>query len=182
MLLLTLDNDQQVIARLPFPLAGPPHLLTASEVATMEFARKFLHIPVPKVFAWSSRASETPVGAEFMILEKVQGIELHDAWPLVRRHINNLVKQFTTLEQKFPKATFSKFGSIYYKSDLEGYPQASSLLADESIETDFTRRFTIGPHMNWDLWRGERVDMQADRGPCLSRPSVCYDILTKFTL
>ncbi|KAH9826908.1 phosphotransferase family protein [Teratosphaeria destructans] len=37
--LLTMDNDEQVVAKVPNPNAGPPHLTTASEVATMDFVR-----------------------------------------------------------------------------------------------------------------------------------------------
>ena len=49
--LMTLDNRQEVIARLPTPHAGPAHLVTASEVATMAFARKRLGFPVPRVLS-----------------------------------------------------------------------------------------------------------------------------------
>ena len=34
-----LNDGRQVIARTPTPLSGPPHLVTASEVATMQFLR-----------------------------------------------------------------------------------------------------------------------------------------------
>ena len=36
-LLLTMDDGAQVVAKVPNPNAGRPHLTTASEVATMEF-------------------------------------------------------------------------------------------------------------------------------------------------
>lgn len=36
-LLLTMDDDTQAVAKIPNPNAGRPHLTTASEVATMEF-------------------------------------------------------------------------------------------------------------------------------------------------
>ncbi|EGD95975.1 hypothetical protein TESG_03437 [Trichophyton tonsurans CBS 112818] len=53
------------IARVPNPNSGIPHFTTASEVATMDFARTKLGLPVPKVLAWNSDASsENPVGAE----------------------------------------------------------------------------------------------------------------------
>src|SRR3954447_7668020 len=71
--LLTMDDGYEVIARIPTPIAGPPHYMTASEVATMDFLRTRLDIPAPKVFAWSSRAnSDNPVGAEYIIMEKLQ--------------------------------------------------------------------------------------------------------------
>ena len=74
---LTMDDDYEVIARIPTPVAAPPHYMTASEVATMDFLRNHLDIPVPKVFAWASRADVVDsVEAEYIIMEKIQGENL----------------------------------------------------------------------------------------------------------
>ncbi|KAH6678552.1 hypothetical protein B0J14DRAFT_625117 [Halenospora varia] len=59
-MLLTMEDGTQVVAKVPNPNAGKPHFTTASEVATMDFARNVLGTPVPKVFAWSSKAEENP--------------------------------------------------------------------------------------------------------------------------
>ena len=40
--LLTMDNDEQVVAKVPNPNAGLPHYTTASEVATMDLVKKSL--------------------------------------------------------------------------------------------------------------------------------------------
>ena len=40
-----------------------------------------LKTPVPKVLAWSSKASENNVGAEYIIMEKAPGVELELIWP-----------------------------------------------------------------------------------------------------
>jgi hypothetical protein len=45
-----MDNGSEIIARIPHPNAGPPHLTTASEVATLTFLREQLQTDVPKVF------------------------------------------------------------------------------------------------------------------------------------
>ena len=37
--LMTMDDGQEVVAKVPNPNAGIPHLTTASEVATMDFVR-----------------------------------------------------------------------------------------------------------------------------------------------
>ena len=37
-------------------------------------------LPAPKVLAWSSKTTGS-VGAEFIIMEKVNGIELSQKWP-----------------------------------------------------------------------------------------------------
>jgi ABC-type antimicrobial peptide transport system permease subunit len=47
----------------------------------MEFMRD-LGVPVPKVLAWSSNA-ENEVGAEYIIMEKVQGIQLKEVWDVM---------------------------------------------------------------------------------------------------
>lgn len=40
--LLTMDDGQEVIARIPALVAGPPHHTAASEVTTMDFLQKCL--------------------------------------------------------------------------------------------------------------------------------------------
>ncbi|OAT11687.1 hypothetical protein BDBG_17550 [Blastomyces gilchristii SLH14081] len=40
--LLTMDNGKEVFAKIPNPNAGIPYYTTASEVATMDFARNIL--------------------------------------------------------------------------------------------------------------------------------------------
>ena len=76
--LLTMDNGAQVVARIPNPYL-PPRISTASEVATLDFFRNELDIPVPRVFAWSSDKDQ-PVGAEYIIMEKAPGEELGKSW------------------------------------------------------------------------------------------------------
>jgi aminoglycoside phosphotransferase (APT) family kinase protein len=46
----------------------------------MGFLRTVLGVRVPEVLAWSSRASETAVGAEFVVMEKVSGVQLSLVW------------------------------------------------------------------------------------------------------
>ncbi|RDL37379.1 uncharacterized protein BP5553_04812 [Venustampulla echinocandica] len=75
-----MDSGTQVVAKVPNPNAGLPHFTTASQVATMDFARNVLGNPVPNIFAWSSKAAENPVDAEYIIMEKLQGIELERVW------------------------------------------------------------------------------------------------------
>jgi hypothetical protein len=41
---LLMDDGSIVIARFPNPNAGPPYLMTASEVATMDFVRYFARL------------------------------------------------------------------------------------------------------------------------------------------
>ncbi|WEW58795.1 hypothetical protein PRK78_004263 [Emydomyces testavorans] len=77
-----LDNGRQVIGKVPNPNAGISHYTTASEVATIDFMRNVLKTPAPEVYAWNSRVdSENAVGAEYIIMEKLDGIPLGRVWP-----------------------------------------------------------------------------------------------------
>lgn len=158
---------------MPFPMAGPPHLLTASEVATLDFVRNVMSLPVPKVLAWSSRAEATPVGAEFMILEKVDGVELYKPWPDIKKEFAYIVGTLVRCDQKFATTLFSANGSLFYKDDIVGFPHTTQIFKDEKKESDLTKKFAIGPHMAWELWFGERVGMDVDRGPCSFSSSTC---------
>lgn len=89
----------------------------------MDYLRTILNIPVPKVLAYSTDAGSTPVGAEFIIMEKIRGtvmstrIEAVDRWPQVPE-IHPLADEIMTHEGKFLEARFAAFGSIYYKEDV----------------------------------------------------------------
>ncbi|GKZ60332.1 hypothetical protein AnigIFM49718_006674 [Aspergillus niger] len=71
--LLGTNSGKEIIARIPTPIAGPPHYTTASEVATMAFLRDILGVPIPKVLAYSTD-STNPVGAEYIVMERIEGL------------------------------------------------------------------------------------------------------------
>lgn len=80
--LLTMDDGYEVIARIPMLKAGVPKLTTASDVATVDFLRNHMGIPVPQVFAWNCwRDGGNVAGAEYMVMEKIQGHTLAGRWP-----------------------------------------------------------------------------------------------------
>ncbi|RPD75417.1 hypothetical protein L226DRAFT_462197 [Lentinus tigrinus ALCF2SS1-7] len=170
---LSFEDGREAVARLPYPLAGPPHLLTSSEVATMEFAREVLKIPVPKVIAWCSRPESTSVGAEFIITEVAHGIELSKAWDsLENKQRMRIVGDLTHLHSKFFSVRFIHHGSLYFKADAEGVPHTTNMFADPAgIPEEARSKYAIGPSVNWELWRGTRKQLDTYRGPwsdCLS--------------
>lgn len=66
----------QLIARLPYPSTQPKRLAVASEVATMALVRSH-GIPVPVIYGYSTNINN-PVGAEYILMEKVKGKSLGD--------------------------------------------------------------------------------------------------------
>lgn len=154
--LLIMNDGLEVIARIPTPIAGPPRFSTASEVATMDFLRNVLEIPTPRVHAYSA-TKNNPVGAEYILMERVQGESLASRWSsLSGGEIRDIMAQIVDVEQKISSYNFPAYGSIYYKDDITDSPQ-SGLMAEQ---------FCIGPICKRQFWHGEREQIRVDRGPC----------------
>ncbi|KAF8588661.1 hypothetical protein K439DRAFT_1613343 [Ramaria rubella] len=167
---LKFENSAQVIVRIPCPLAGPPHLNTASEVATLEFLRTELGIPVPRVLAWNSRANSDPVGAEYIIMECVPGVSLHSPWSQLAggTEVFPLLHGLFAIESKLAECSFSQIGSLYFKEDVSVELQQRPLFLHQGSDKDHSRtaeKYRIGPLVDRQWWRGERGSMALDRGP-----------------
>jgi lysyl-tRNA synthetase class 2 len=155
--LLTMDNDTQVIAKIPNAYI-PQRFATASEVATLDFLRNDLGIPVPRVFAWSSRKDQ-PVGAEYIIMEKAAGNELGKSWPTMDISDKvDIVTQLASIQAKIVAVDIIHHGSLFYTEHIEGGIHVPGI-AD---------RFRIGPSSDIRFWEGERSSMGEFRGPCKS--------------
>ncbi|TRM60757.1 kinase-like domain-containing protein [Schizophyllum amplum] len=162
---LKFDNDVDYILKIPFSVAGPKHLCTASEVATLDYLDTELEFPVPLVRAWSSHAEETPVGAEYILYERLPGTSLSDFDkndfyvtddPYIR-----ILPFFRRFEHQMTVRGFSQIGSLYYKEDL---PQELRDWPLYSSGTD-SGRFRIGPTVDREFWRAGRSTLDIDRGP-----------------
>ncbi|GBE85674.1 hypothetical protein SCP_0801960 [Sparassis crispa] len=174
---LGFDNGREVIARIPCPLAGPPFLTTASEVATMEFVRDVLGIPAPRVYAWSARAYENPVGAEYIIMEKISGVESRYRWTKLAKgaEVFPLIYGVFDIERSFESAPFSQFGSLYFKDDVDGELRDRPLFLPDSLPDNDPElleklkaageKYRIGLIADRQWWRAERADMATDHGP-----------------
>jgi hypothetical protein len=105
---LEMEDGQKVIAKVPHPNAGPQILTTASEVATMEFARTILNIPVPQILAWSA-SDQNPVQAEYIIMEEARGSQLHEVWQdLPLRKKTDIIREVVEIEKKLLSVSFEK--------------------------------------------------------------------------
>ncbi|GFN11009.1 phosphotransferase enzyme family protein [Aspergillus tubingensis] len=138
--LFTMQDGTQIVGKVPNPNAGRPHYTTASEVATMDFVINKLSTPVPKVLAWSSNASENPIGAEYIIMEKVRGVQLDNVWPRMDiKQRFELVKTIARYQKAWMSKSFTKYGSLYYSKDLQS---SGCILVNEDgsqIDVDFDR-------------------------------------------
>ncbi|KAL9094147.1 MAG: hypothetical protein Q9165_003562 [Trypethelium subeluteriae] len=167
--LVTMQNRHQVIARLPNPNAGRSHYTIASEVATMDYMRDRLKIPVPKVLAYSTRASTNSVGAEYIVMEKCPGIELGRVWDdLPGKKRIEVVRQLAGFTARLSKASSPAYGSLYYSKDISDV---------DSKPVDDT--FSVGPTISRTWFDGKRAEVDVHRGPWSSAEEVVNTIINR---
>ena len=186
-----MSNGCEIIARLPNPNAGPSFFTTASEVATRHFVckgncfflgelinkkklRDQLGIPIPRIYDWSSNASNE-IGAEYILEERATGQPLGNLWETISLSTKvRIVDQILDIEKKLASMTFSKHGCIHYASDLQSkscdyelietkrnYPSESAARGNGT-----TPSFAIGPSTSPIFWEKQKATMNLDRGPC----------------
>ncbi|KAM5447484.1 hypothetical protein MaudCBS49596_005995 [Microsporum audouinii] len=167
--ILTMDNGKEIVAKIPNPNAGAPYYTIASEVATMDFARTVLQTPAPRVYAWNASAdiNSNPVGAEYIVMEKIPGVQLSDIWwGLQLNQKLKILIQVARYMRRWTSVGFDKLGSIYYPESM-GTPLNEVLYSEEGNSVHNTR-FTIGPSTNREWSDGGRQDMKCNKGPWMS--------------
>ncbi|TKA58969.1 hypothetical protein B0A49_11243 [Cryomyces minteri] len=138
-LLMTREDGTEVIAKIPCPNAGPAMYTTASEVAVLKF--------VPEVLSWSSD-SANPVGAEYIIMEKVAGVQLFKKWDDI--NVPNrfeLIQKLTVLESQLASLPLPAYGSLYLRQSISEEMQRIDL----SSNLDPSGLYCVGPSCD-RLW------------------------------
>ncbi|KAH8719343.1 kinase-like domain-containing protein [Phaeosphaeriaceae sp. PMI808] len=162
-----MDDGTIVIARIPNPNAGPPFKTTASEVATMDFARTVLEVPVPKVLSWSGEA-ENPVESEYILMEEATGNQLGEVWDEIELHSKlKIVDDIVAIEKKLLSLSFTRYGNLYFANDEFPGCEKAEIIGEvpQAIKKEVENRFVIGPVVDRGFWHRERASMGIDRGP-----------------
>lgn len=159
-----MDNGTEVIAKIPNPNAGMPYYTAASEVATMDFARSVLQTPVPQVYAWNARVdNDNPVGAEYIIMEKISGVPLSRVWWDLQPNMKlKIFLQIFSFQKKWTETRFTGFGSLYYAKDIR--PRHGGPLYVKHGEPVSSAEFALGPATGREWSDGGRQDIKCDRG------------------
>ena len=166
----TFTDGHAVLARLPFRTTAPAHYAVASEAATLGFLR--CHgVPVPKVLGYSSD-NTNPVGTEYLLLEKLEGIPLSERWFTMDTKARvKIMRQIVEVEKQFLQIELPASGSLYYRKDLTG----SEYVIPVSGTPQGADQIVIGPTAQYEWWYRERAALVVDRGPCKS--SGCFDAI-----
>ncbi|OJI79395.1 hypothetical protein ASPTUDRAFT_78786 [Aspergillus tubingensis CBS 134.48] len=163
----TFSDGKSVLARLPYPSTVPEHYTVASEAATLDYIR--LHgLRTPEVYAWCSTKAN-PIGAEYIIMEKLDGTPLGDKWfSMTPKEQYKIMTQILEWETRLMSLEFPASGSLYYTKDLP-FGRRTTLDGPNGMA------FCIGPISHYSWWHGERGIMDIDRGP--SKPRLPYERL-----
>ncbi|KAJ5971652.1 uncharacterized protein N7479_001570 [Penicillium vulpinum] len=177
--LMTMEDGREVIDKVPNPIAGVPHFTTASEVATMDFARKVLDTPVPRVYAWNSRAKSHPVGAEFIIMDKIEGVPLSQVWSMLQLPQRlKVILAMTSLQKKWLSVSFSHYGSLYYAGDVQSF--SSNHYVKDGIAVK-SSEFAIGPATETKVAAlacyQKIVDALISKDTSVTNPYLCHNDL-----
>ena len=133
----------------------------------MTQVRNYLATPVPKVYAWSGEAQDNNVGAEYIVMEKVSGVQLADFWNDMRLTDRAaVVKTIAGYQNSWMSASFSHFGSIYYTDDSHRLVSTPFAFTDSNGQTVSGGRFIIGPSTSRSTNDCGRSAVDFDRGPC----------------
>ncbi|KAL4756241.1 uncharacterized protein BDW70DRAFT_154347 [Aspergillus foveolatus] len=132
---ITMRNDFEFVARIPYPITEPKSLVVASEVAMIDFLRSH-GIPVPKIFGYSAVANTLQV-------------QNTSSWNLSKGKTRwiSLVTKIVQLESRLFGLRFPASGSLYYYDDLLAHDSRVIVPSPSS-----THHFCLGPDISLGLW------------------------------
>lgn len=176
-----MNDGDEVIARLPNPIAGPSYFTVASEVATRKFISSAMgSIPMPRIWDWDFR-HKNDVGAEWILEDKAVGLPLDQLWSNMDKKAQlHIVTQVVEIEKKLGAIKFPHHGSLYLRRWLAGdsIPSSSlkSLYSLNNISMASTERdnsmnysfmnYLMGPSVDRRLYHRRNL-MKEHHGPCM---------------
>ncbi|KLO17666.1 hypothetical protein SCHPADRAFT_900408 [Schizopora paradoxa] len=137
------DLPVEVIARVALPTFS--HDKMESEAATKLYIRARTNVPVPKIHFWDSDP-DNPVGAEYMVVERVPGESAADVWDTFSKDQKSFVmEQLAGHISEVFNLRIESIGSLYvHKDHLKRAWKKSMKLFDKDVDDDATE-FEVGP-------------------------------------
>ncbi|KAE8348917.1 kinase-like domain-containing protein [Aspergillus coremiiformis] len=166
-LVMTAENGKEVIAKIPCPSVVPSMYSTASEVAVLEYVGSNTSVPVSKVLAWSSDPSN-PVRSEYIVMEKVNGVQLVDKWSeMDQLQRFKLIQNLVRLESELASLEFPGYGCLYFRRSIQHHSQVIPVNDD----------YCIGPAYNAS-WFPQR-DNEKYAGPWASLSDLALSLANR---
>jgi hypothetical protein len=124
---------------------------------------------LPEVYSWSSRAEETLVGAEFILMEKINGVELERFLPNMKIQDRlEVVKATAGYQKSWASVSSEQFGSLYFSDDTDASVSQTLRYTDQEGRKVNDPRFVVGPSTGREMFDDGRASIKFDRGPCES--------------
>lgn len=122
-------------------------------------------MPAPKVIAWNSDSSNS-VGAEYIIMNKVNGAQLFEKWSDIDGLSRlSIIEQLVDIEREMASNCFPAFGNLYRSQSIN--KDQSCIHLDTSVDSSGT--FYIGPSCDpvWQPEIGLSGQGPSMNGPCM---------------
>ncbi|KAG8525486.1 uncharacterized protein KY384_009130 [Bacidia gigantensis] len=139
------NGNDALVMRISLPV--DPGSKTESEVATLHFMLENGEIPVPKVRAYDSSSSNR-VGFEWILMDLMPGIPLHDRWRYMTWGAKEaLIQQLATHYTSMYRQQFDTIGNAYLSSEgrRSRIPYIGKIVS---------MQFFWGDHISQDVLRG----------------------------
>lgn len=107
---------------------------------------------------------KNPVGAQYIIMERVFGNELSDLWysdTMTEKQRLKMIIEIVEMEALLFPTELPASGSIYYQHDLPPGERNVELKVAGGAGT-----FCIGPDAHYKWWHKERSSLSVERGSC----------------
>ncbi|KAK3316862.1 hypothetical protein B0H66DRAFT_478142 [Apodospora peruviana] len=152
----------QYLMRVALP--ADPFFKIESEVATMEYVREHSSLPIPRVIAFCSDASN-PLGFEWILMEKiVDGVPLDDVWDdMTFEAKTKLTLDFAHRIKPLMDLRFSLLGNIYFSDVWNEFIIVNNNNTD--VDIGVGSKYAIGRMVHPRFFAGKRLFLPADRGP-----------------
>ncbi|KAI9933655.1 hypothetical protein MW887_008128 [Aspergillus wentii] len=167
-LYLVLSTRGKYLMRVSLP--AHPHQKTESEVATLDFVRKYTEIPVPRVFAFDS-SNNNDLGFEWILMELMPGVSLLQRWRKLGMGVKEkVVKRVALYQSQLLQATsnFRSIGNIFPGSDGRGKLAGSEFEIGQTVSQIFFWGENINqkvPRPNYQEFNNKYGNKNDDKGP-----------------
>lgn len=107
------------------------------------------------------------MGAEYIIMEKLPGVELEHVWPsmgIADRFA--IVQAIAGYQKTWTSLSFTSFGSLYFRGDLDQNIAHGPLYTDRHGVTATNSQYVIGPSTGREFFDDMGNDVRFDTGPC----------------
>ena len=163
--------SQQYLMRVTLPVE--PFFKTESECATLAYIRMHTSIPVTNVIAYDS-TSENPLGFGWILLQKIEGIPLSEAWERMDfESKSRLSREMAHTLQQLSGLRFREIGNLYFSTIQSRV--SDRILSSESAETKDSAKahdrtvFNSGNEANHDIETNKSIQssqstLNVDRG------------------